>query len=195
MSVSLDVASNVGHVLVHFLYTNTYQCLKPKGTSVQDRLEAELTTSVGVYAAAQAFEIQDLENLAKAEIERLGSRVKLPTILDLVEEAYTDQYITDPWLYGYLRSILQSNLQDPLRLKELDDTAIRSPKPSVNEFIIGVVAGWLRRNTDVLQESQSIAQDEVLDGCSATFMTNPDLSPTDEAACIRVSSDLVTNGY
>ncbi|KAJ4419144.1 hypothetical protein N0V82_005157 [Gnomoniopsis sp. IMI 355080] len=78
----------------------------PHGSSVQARLQAELKTSVGVYAAAQEYEIQVLQELAKGEIERLGGRISLPKVLDLVQDAYTDRYTADSWLRGYLKSTL-----------------------------------------------------------------------------------------
>lgn len=104
------VSPGVGHVIVHYLFANTYQCLKPKGQTAHEKLSDEFRTSIQVYAAARIYELKSLGELAKAEIERLGEGLPLQIILDLVHTAYPDPGVDDLWFIGYLKSQLEAFL-------------------------------------------------------------------------------------
>ncbi|KAL7800058.1 hypothetical protein V8C37DRAFT_363904 [Trichoderma ceciliae] len=102
----VDVSPDIGHVLIHYLFTGTYQCLKPKNGSLQEKVATEFITSVGVYNAAQAYALLPLVELAKAEIERLGNRLRAPLVFDLMRDAYPNPSTDDLWLNGYLKARL-----------------------------------------------------------------------------------------
>ncbi|KAH6952353.1 hypothetical protein BKA56DRAFT_242692 [Ilyonectria sp. MPI-CAGE-AT-0026] len=48
-AIAKRTSFDAGHVMVHFLHTGTYQCLRPKGQSPQDKRAAEFTTNVRVF--------------------------------------------------------------------------------------------------------------------------------------------------
>lgn len=191
LTASLQISRDVGHVLVHYLHTETYQCLRPHGSSVQERLQAELTTSVGVYAAAQEFNIQVLETLAKAEIERLGIEIHLPKVLDIVQNAYTGRYTTDPWLCGYLKSSLQSTLQDPSRFQKLENAGIQDPEPSANEFLFNALTEWMLDHRILPLGLQPVPQDEIFES-AVLVMPLPDL-PSPNNGLAYAPSDISLN--
>lgn len=68
----LEITQDIGHVLVHYLFTNTYQCLLPKGTA-HEKMCSEYRTAIRVYGWTRDYELSDLNELAKAEVIRLGS--------------------------------------------------------------------------------------------------------------------------
>lgn len=87
-TLSLDeVSLDVGHVLVHFLVTGNYECLKPQGESRAEKDASEFDTALRTYAAAESFELPSLCELGEMEMRRLGDELSLPSIIDIMEEA------------------------------------------------------------------------------------------------------------
>ncbi|OBS15704.1 hypothetical protein FPOA_13513 [Fusarium poae] len=60
-----DIDYNTGHVLIHFMATGRYQCLKPQGETIMISYASEFTTALRVYAAAQSFQLTSLRDLAR----------------------------------------------------------------------------------------------------------------------------------
>ncbi|KAK3305071.1 uncharacterized protein B0T15DRAFT_484814 [Chaetomium strumarium] len=121
----LEITQEVGHVLAHYLFTDTYQCLKPKGLSPHEEAAAEFTTSIQVYALAREYELSSLEELAKLEIERLGNGLPFSVVLEIVRDAYPEPSADDVWFSGYLKSGLESLLRNR---SELSDYGIPNAK-------------------------------------------------------------------
>ncbi|KAK5993333.1 hypothetical protein PT974_06762 [Cladobotryum mycophilum] len=109
----LDVLPDVGHVLAHYLFTKSYECLRPRGSTPHERLAREFTTSVRVYAAARTYELLDLEDLAKSEIDRLGDKLRTPLVFDLAQMACPNPSADDVWLTNYLKTRLRHLLENP----------------------------------------------------------------------------------
>lgn len=127
----LNVTLDIGHVLVHFLITGSYQCLKPKQTSVRDMNASEFTTALRVYSAAQSFNLPLLGDLAGGEIRRLGEELSLPHIIDIME-GENEKPFHIPWIAIYVESRVQSFFNIPTRkvakqlLSELETPATSS---------------------------------------------------------------------
>ncbi|KAJ2994817.1 hypothetical protein NUW58_g1445 [Xylaria curta] len=107
------IPGSAGHVLVHYLFTGTYECLKPRESSHDERNAAEFATSVRVYAAAQTYELPALENLAKGEMEKLGNRLQVMQILDVLKDTLPSPSINDMWLQNYLKSLVRPFVDNP----------------------------------------------------------------------------------
>ncbi|KAF4984804.1 hypothetical protein FZEAL_95 [Fusarium zealandicum] len=80
----LDITSNTGHVLIHFLTTGTYQCLKPLGNTVAEKYASEFTTATRVYVAAESYQLPTLRHLARLEIVALGNKLSLSDLIDII---------------------------------------------------------------------------------------------------------------
>ncbi|KAI5863693.1 hypothetical protein GGS23DRAFT_596197 [Durotheca rogersii] len=113
-STPLDIHPDVGHILVHYLVTDTYQYLdtQEKSASIERRMD-EFTTSVHVYNAAKTYELPSLEELAQAEMEKLGSGLSAPCVFGLVHKEYPKPSTNDAWLNNYLKTKLSSFLKEP----------------------------------------------------------------------------------
>ncbi|RWA03666.1 hypothetical protein EKO27_g11438 [Xylaria grammica] len=122
------IPSGAGHVLVHYLFTGGYQCLKPKGLSSNEKDAAEFGTGVRVYAAARDYDLPDLEALARCEIEKLGKRLQVMQILDVLRDTLPNPSVDDLWLQGYLKSLIQPFFENPL-------TALGDPSDSPGRSI------------------------------------------------------------
>ncbi|KAI1502475.1 hypothetical protein F5X99DRAFT_378822 [Biscogniauxia marginata] len=115
MSLHLDdIPGGPGHVLVHYLLTGTYQCLKPKGSSPYEKCATEFATCVRVYAVAQEYELSTLETLAKGEIERLERDLSVTKLLDLMMDAHITPRADDIWLHNYFKSLVEPFIDKPL---------------------------------------------------------------------------------
>lgn len=107
-----DLSLDAGHVMIHFLYTGKYQCLKPKGQTAQNKRTAEFATSLRVYSAARGYRLPHLRVLATGEIQRLGDELSLPCILDVLQDVHPNLCDEDEWLETYLTSRTRSELDD-----------------------------------------------------------------------------------
>ncbi|KAM0344855.1 hypothetical protein ACHAPU_006985 [Fusarium lateritium] len=78
-----------GHVLIHFLVTDRYECLKPGGTTEEERNRCELTTAFHVYSAAgpDGVDLPRLQELAEAEIKRLECKMNLVSVAQTLENS------------------------------------------------------------------------------------------------------------
>ncbi|KAL7905060.1 hypothetical protein GGI35DRAFT_461722 [Trichoderma velutinum] len=141
----LDMPHEVAHVVVHYLFTDTYQCLRPKGSSLNEKLIAEFLTSIRVYVVARDYKLSLLEELAKAEITRLGSEFRIPLVFNLVQEAYPHPSLDDTWLRQYIRNRLSILFTDPKELLEWDPAI--EPKPTtISDILLKNMLELLREN-------------------------------------------------
>ncbi|KAI1109572.1 hypothetical protein F5Y14DRAFT_23933 [Nemania sp. NC0429] len=117
------ISSDAGHVLVHYLFTGAYECLKPKGSSPYEKNAAEFATSVRAYTIARQYELPDLEGLARAEIEKLGNRLEVMKILDVLRDTLPNPGADDTWIQKYLETLVRSFINSP-------PASLRSPSGS-----------------------------------------------------------------
>ncbi|KAK4183655.1 hypothetical protein QBC35DRAFT_91736 [Podospora australis] len=114
------LSEDVGHVLVHYLHTGTYETLKPKPVDNLTQQLVELKTSIQAYAAARAYELPDLMKLAEAKIEKFGSGIPLPALLEVARDAHPTLNDNDDWFLDFLRARIRPHLKDAKALKETD---------------------------------------------------------------------------
>ncbi|EXK29855.1 hypothetical protein FOMG_14275 [Fusarium oxysporum f. sp. melonis 26406] len=62
-----DYPFSVGHIIIHYLITDKYQCLKPEGQTEDDRSCSELATAFRAHAATVDLELTSLQLLASSE--------------------------------------------------------------------------------------------------------------------------------
>jgi len=180
-TVRLEITQEVGHTLVHYLFTDTYQCLAPKGRSPHEKVAAELTTSIRVYALAREYELFSLQELAKLEIERLGNGLRFSVVLGLVRDAYPDPSADDTWFSNYLKSGLESLLQNPSELSDCVAPNAERKTLSVSDLLFKNLVE-LVHNHDILPLAPSAASPVEMLEESAFLMPAPELGSPEEAA-------------
>ncbi|KAJ8118424.1 hypothetical protein ONZ43_g3991 [Nemania bipapillata] len=107
------IPSGAGHVLVHHLFTGTYECLRPRGSSCYAKDTAEFETSVRVYAIARDYGLHDLEILARGEMEKLSPRLQTAHVLDVLKNTLPNPSVDDTWFQNYLKSMVRPLLGNP----------------------------------------------------------------------------------
>lgn len=116
------IPKNVGHILIHFLFTDTYQSLKPQGSTLCEMQATEFTTCVQAYSVAQAHELPSLAELAQREIWRLSESVDMPTVLAALSTAYPNGIVDDVFLSGYLKSRMETLFADRVAMRAVTST-------------------------------------------------------------------------
>lgn len=188
-TIRLEITRDIGHILVHYLFTDTYQCLRPKGSSPYGKLAAEFTTSVRVYALAREYALPSLEELAKREIERLGNGLRFPMVLDLVQSAYPDPSADDAWFSSYLKSGLKSLFQNPPELSDCGIPNAGRKTLSVSDLLFKNLVELVHDHAILPRDLDAAPQVEALEE-SAFVMPVPELGPPKEAALEPDDSDL-----
>ncbi|KAK3498778.1 uncharacterized protein B0T23DRAFT_368552 [Neurospora hispaniola] len=133
------VSEEIGHVIVHYLYTNKYESLKPLGADKLAKQIVELKTAIKVYILARAYELPDLVRLAERNIEKFGDGMALPTLLEVASDAYPSLVDTDQWFIGYLKKRIRLHLNDASSLLGTDLLNRLSHILSPNKILLRIV--------------------------------------------------------
>ncbi|KAI1421351.1 hypothetical protein F5Y12DRAFT_34612 [Xylaria sp. FL1777] len=172
------ISSDVGHVLVHYLYTGTYECLKPRG-SFYEKDVAEFTIGVWVYAVAGDYGLPGLKSLARGEIEKLGNRLQVTQVLDILSDILPNPSIDDIWLQSYLKSLVRPLIIDnpPTSLGSLSGSAGKTL--SIAHTLLKAVIELGSEKTNSLSSSLkdlSISQDRHDEPAAADVETGPTIN-------------------
>jgi len=81
-----EVDEDIGHTLIHYLYTKEYQTLSLTSLPDDVRTANEFKRSVLAYCAARLCGIEKLEELTKAKIEELSKELSIFDIQSVAEE-------------------------------------------------------------------------------------------------------------
>lgn len=122
-----DVHEDIGHSLVHYLYTGDYQTLKPQiipsktpdelnnpsATSKEPEAHGlrEYRRSVRLYCVAQTYGLEGLESLSIYHIENPQDEISIWNILDIAGEAYRTLPDDEEWFTEYLRRKLEAAIR------------------------------------------------------------------------------------
>ncbi|KAK6080505.1 hypothetical protein SCUP515_03524 [Seiridium cupressi] len=113
-----NIPEKAGHVLIHHLYTRTFQCLAPQGITDRERHSDEFVTCIEAYKAALHYNLATLAEQSQGEIERLGEALTVPEILALLTKAYPNPDAEDVWISNYLKTRMSALFADNLAMKE-----------------------------------------------------------------------------
>ncbi|KAI1070611.1 hypothetical protein LB507_006808 [Fusarium sp. FIESC RH6] len=128
-----DTPFSIGHVIVHFLLTGTYQTLRFWRLDLEWGLAQEFRTAVCVYSAAVEKKLPGLRDLARLQIAKLGEQIDLEliiTVIDCGRPVSNSLFGTfNPGITEYLRFKVQSFVQNATETEAKDMLAkLTSPK-------------------------------------------------------------------
>ncbi|KAJ3955202.1 hypothetical protein N0V92_008286 [Colletotrichum tropicale] len=166
-----EVPDDAGHVLVHYLYTGTWQTL-PQSHSQREPLacsdsdisviKSDFKTSVHVYCAARAYGLSALVGMAKKEVLRLANYL---TPLDVVVSASKACQLLvehDIWFRSFLQRRLRlmfntsKHLDDSVFLGCVQHGTVYSDFLVKSMFLLCCQNSRNRRVLSVADEEQSI---------------------------------------
>ncbi|KAA8624135.1 hypothetical protein SMACR_08204 [Sordaria macrospora] len=133
------ISEEIGHVIVHYLYTNKYESLKPTGADKLAKQIVELKTAIKVYIFARAYDLPDLVRLAERNVEKFGDGMALPTLLEVASDAYPSLADSDQWFIGYLKKRIRLHLNDASSLLGTDLLSRLSHILSPNKILLRIV--------------------------------------------------------
>ncbi|KAK1976350.1 hypothetical protein LZ30DRAFT_603661 [Colletotrichum cereale] len=113
-----EVPDEAGHVLVHYLYTCTWQTLR-KRYSLQDSEQlTQVETGLYVYAAAQTYGLTGLAELAKENISRYASGLSAIDIIVLAAKPCEILPDDDSWFSAFVKMQIEQLFEDPASLNQ-----------------------------------------------------------------------------
>lgn len=93
---------DIGHTLVHYLYTGTYQTLGLLRVSGDVKRRTEYQSNIRLYCVARTYGLDGLELIAKSNISNFKEKISILDLLDIAEEAYRKLSDDEVWLTDYL---------------------------------------------------------------------------------------------
>ncbi|KAK3347017.1 hypothetical protein B0T25DRAFT_292953 [Lasiosphaeria hispida] len=113
------ISRSAGHVLVNYLYTDTYGTLKWVGPgNGREETAAKLKTGFEVYAAARKYELGGLEDLAKEQVSLLSKELDAFAIVAVVNEVYPTSTDEDTWFPGFMKTVVKTAFEGSAALLE-----------------------------------------------------------------------------
>ncbi|KAK2036512.1 hypothetical protein LZ31DRAFT_483574, partial [Colletotrichum somersetense] len=113
-----DIPDEAGHVLIHYIHTGTWQTLKVNKSTPAAIHSTQLNISLHVYAAAQAYELPNLAELAKEKISHYAGGLPDLEILVLASDAGRLLEEDDLWFSGFIKLRILQLLEDPASLNK-----------------------------------------------------------------------------
>ncbi|KAJ5520690.1 hypothetical protein N7463_001143 [Penicillium fimorum] len=102
-----DIDEDVGHTVVHFLYTGGYETVSsPLDEGISD-LAREYKRSVLVYHASRTWGLTDLEALAQQKMQHLDEELPILEILRVTRDVFSSLPADETWLPVYIQGNLQ----------------------------------------------------------------------------------------
>ena len=105
------VDDEIGHTLIHYLYTGEYQVLGLESIPLEARTPEEFKTSILAYCAARHCGIDSLEDLTKTKIEQLGNDLSIFDLHRVAEQVSAKLPGDADWFSAQLNRWIKSALQ------------------------------------------------------------------------------------
>ncbi|KAK2035803.1 hypothetical protein LZ31DRAFT_313798 [Colletotrichum somersetense] len=114
-----DIPDEAGHVLIHYLHTGTWQTLRVNDPTPAVIQSTQLNISLHVYAAAQAYKLPDLAELAKDKISYYAGQLPDLEVLVLASDAGRLGE-GDLWFSDFIKLRIRQLFEDPALLNRTE---------------------------------------------------------------------------
>ncbi|KAJ6021260.1 hypothetical protein N7540_006764 [Penicillium herquei] len=105
-----DVHEDVGHTLVHFLYSGSYETIDSPLEEGESKVAREYKRAVLAYRASRTYKLPALESLAKRYIKIFSESMTTPDILRITREVFPKFFEDETWLPNHIKPSLQQVL-------------------------------------------------------------------------------------
>ncbi|KAJ0165542.1 hypothetical protein CTA2_10893 [Colletotrichum tanaceti] len=112
------VPDEAGHVIVHYLHTDSWQTLRVRDSPDTAKYATHLGISLHVYAAAQAYKLPQLAELAREKVSLHAEASPPLDVLLLASDACGSLGEDDPWFSAFVRRRVQQLFEDPASLNK-----------------------------------------------------------------------------
>ncbi|OOF91974.1 hypothetical protein ASPCADRAFT_56409, partial [Aspergillus carbonarius ITEM 5010] len=150
-----DINQDVGHTLVHFLYTGTYQTIAP---SIEDPYwnprSREFERSVYAYQAARLYEVTGLENFAREYMCTFDDSVATLDILNIARKVYSTLPSGDTWFESFIRDKLVTAFQaNEVQFREVVEQYGVGTESKFDRFLVATVMGIYSDRIAILEDA------------------------------------------
>jgi hypothetical protein len=104
------VDEDIGHTIIHYLYTGGYQTVKLPSTYELPRRTVEYTRSVFAYRAAVSHGLDGLAEHAKRYMQIFDKEVSIMEIISLGRKAFP-RISEEPWFSEYLTTRITASFE------------------------------------------------------------------------------------
>ncbi|POS82642.1 hypothetical protein EPUL_006344, partial [Erysiphe pulchra] len=117
-SYTCPYSEEVGHVLIHFLFTGEYQILEIDETNItEDKKLAELRIAVRVLLVLGDWKSRGIQELVQAEIESLSRSIHIFDVVRLADEEFRGRTVKysfeqEKWLKNFLAEGLNTAFEN-----------------------------------------------------------------------------------
>ena len=136
------VPEDIGHTLVHFLYTGAYETIDSPLGERTSYVEREYQRSVQVYHACRKYGLPDLEALAAKYIEYFGEAMTTIELINSTREAFFLLPEDEIWLPEYVKKALRQEFvpEKPLpNIREIANTGTGKKSELFNTAVMAAV--------------------------------------------------------
>lgn len=146
----VDVGEDIGHSVVHYLYTGQYQTIMAPSTS---RRQTEYVQSVHIYSVALGYRIKGLDTLAKHYMLLFEDSVDIFQILSVARKEYGEIRNLDDWYPKYLVNKIQCAFEkDEDIFKQKEFSAILGEDAKFDQFLMHAVISLYSDKVSTLKE-------------------------------------------
>ncbi|KAI9800365.1 MAG: hypothetical protein M1825_004135 [Sarcosagium campestre] len=162
---------DVGHSLVHYLYTGTYQTLRSQDVGSKATM-TEYGRNVQLLGAARDYDLSGLEVLTKGNIENLGRDLSIFDKLDAVGDNCSNLVNDANWFTDYLTAeIRNAFVADETLFESLKFSTFFSKDHSFSQWLFRVTVQIFNSKIERLIKTPkcvaiSNTSDECVDGVS-----------------------------
>lgn len=130
-----DLDENIGHTLVHYLYTGTYETINIRSNLSGTNDHTEFKQAVSVCVAAQTYHLPGLQELARKEANRLGMHLDVFEAVDAVGQNYRKFGEVMIWLSDYLEEKIKAAFHEDHTAFVKTPLLDRSSNSDLNSFL------------------------------------------------------------
>jgi hypothetical protein len=187
-----DVDKSIGHVLVHYLYTGTYQSLDDLNCSPTEETHIEFRRAVLAYATAKKFELHGLEQLAKEKIEYFGAEMNIHDVVETIKDEYSKLPGDSTWFLDYLKEKARTAFEVDHTIFTKDDFFGRIDDAALTRVLATCVVELYEEKVTRMLDARNQPAPEVLGDCVSEVQDSPFETVTTEE-CVPVE-DTPTSG-
>ncbi|RAK97346.1 uncharacterized protein BO80DRAFT_415003 [Aspergillus ibericus CBS 121593] len=178
-----DINPDIGHTLIHFLYTGTYQTIAPSTNDPYcNPRSREFECSVYAYQAARRYEITGLEDIAREYMCTFDDSVTTLEILNIARKVYTTLPSEDAWFETFVRDKLVSAFElDALQFRK--DVAQYGVGTDVkfDQFLVAAVMEIYSQRIATLEDAvNSKVEDDHVEEVHEVAVEVPEAVPVEE---------------
>ncbi|KAJ5548315.1 hypothetical protein N7513_005549 [Penicillium frequentans] len=126
--LELAISADIGHTIVHFLYTGKWQTIDCGLSRGKTFTEREYQRCVQVYHASTKYDLSELKIMAEKYIAHFGNEFSAMELLRLTAEVFSEFPEDEFWLPNYVTNALQEMAGSVnSRINIRDNSSVRSP--------------------------------------------------------------------